>query len=131
MRALGKKATKALARHLRPNQRACFEASVRALRRERARLIERLGLPPEAEWPAPRTTPCLAQVTDDDAPPSAPPAAVRPRRDGRPVLRLRHDVSDRRLVIGALVATGPATALFEMNLVVHALALMFAGAVIG
>jgi hypothetical protein len=56
---------KQVAARLATNQRACFRAACEALG-DRDRLIERLGLPPPARWPAVRSLPAVEAKDEPD-----------------------------------------------------------------
>jgi hypothetical protein len=99
-----------IARFLEPNQAAAFQAACSAL--DRAALLERLGLPPEAEWPAVvPPAPRPFDTSADPPPPDLPALAQAARQQqntGVPVFRVGRHAQTRYLVLAFLPAAGAA-----------------------
>jgi hypothetical protein len=108
-------------RRLETNQAAAFASACKKLRDSRSSLLQKLGLPESAAWPAPRP---LAEVFAHlPAPPAAEPAPAPqapepeeaaeepvPSNKGRRVFRVRNDRRGRGAMLGGLAGMALAAA---------------------
>jgi hypothetical protein len=124
-----------LAALLETNQATYFKAACASL--ERATLIERLGLPPPAEWPAPVGAAPQAFDTSSDPPLALPSREevldeIRTRFQGMPVFRVGASQAGRFLFFGMVSGMAAGVA---VGIAIHSgwalLALVLVGSLAG